>query len=82
MCLHQVYALEQCFVLSEVTLWRSSRLFFFFLAKAEFKAGETKFLRAMNHQISQHGRFTFTLLYHWWNMSKTLLLRYSSHMLS
>lgn len=48
--------------------------FFFFFAKAEFKAGETKFLRAMSHQVSPHGRVTFTPLYHWWNRSKTLAM--------
>lgn len=32
-CLYQVNILQQCFVLLEVTLWRSSRPFFFFLLK-------------------------------------------------
>lgn len=63
MSLHQVYVLEQCFVLPEVTLWRSSRfwLFFVFFLKQSSKAGEAKFLRAMNHKVSQYGRFTCTL---------------------
>jgi len=68
--LHQVYVLEQCFVLPEVTLWSSSRLLF--SAEAEFKAGETKFLGAMTLQVSQDERLTF--LYHWWNTSKTKTL--------
>ena len=80
MCLHQVYVPEQWFHPARGDTLEELQAFFF--PKAEFKAKETKFLRDMSHQVSQHGKFTFTLLYHWWNMSMTLLLCYLSYMLS
>lgn len=61
----RVHIQEQCLVLPEVTLWRSSQIIF---------AGERKLLRAMTHQQSQHQGLTFTLLCCWWNTNKIVLL--------
>lgn len=64
-CLQWVHIQEQCLVLPEVTLWRSSQIIF---------AGERKLLRAVTHQQSQHQGLTFTLLCCGWNTNKIVLL--------